>query len=173
MALKEIDITKLDRPFIDMIGNQWMLITSGDKDSFNMMTASWGFMGYVWGYPAAAVMLRPTRYTKQWIDRTHSYTLTFFPKPCRKQLAVLGTKSGRDMDKMHDSGLTPIELPGGQMSYKEATLTIVCEVAYAQEMKEECLLDKKVMPDWYPKGPSDLHTLYIGRITAAYLHTEE
>ena len=47
MTLKQIDPTKIDDKFIDMIGNEWMLITSGNMDSFNMMTASWGFLGYM------------------------------------------------------------------------------------------------------------------------------
>ena len=53
MTLKQINPSDLDDKLIDMIGKQWMLGTSGNIDSFNMMTASWGFLGYIWGYPAA------------------------------------------------------------------------------------------------------------------------
>ena len=84
MTLKQIDPTKIDDKFIDMIGNEWMLITSGNMDSFNMMTASWGFLGYMWGLPAATCFLRPTRYTKEWVDRTHSFTISFFPDKYKK-----------------------------------------------------------------------------------------
>ncbi len=168
MTLKQINASDIDGKLIDMIGNQWMLITSGNIDSFNMMTASWGFLGYIWGYPAAMCVVRPTRYTKEWLDKTHSYTLTFFPDKYKKILAELGSKSGRNMDKMHDSGLTPIQLPTGDVSYQEATLTIVCRVAYSQAMTQSSFIDKTIMPKWYPIGPSDLHTMYIGQIMAVY-----
>lgn len=168
MTLKQLNPSELDGKIIDMIGNRWMLITSGNIDSFNMMTASWGFLGYIWGFPAAACVVRPTRFTKEWLDRTNSYTLTFFPDKYKKVLQTLGTLSGREMDKMHESGLTPIQLPTGDVGYEEATLTLVCRVAYKQDMTETSFIDTTVMPRWYPKGPSDLHTMYIGQITGLF-----
>lgn len=168
MTLKQIDPTKIDGNFIKMIGQDWMLVTSGNQESFNMMTASWGFAGYLWGMPATAIFVRPTRFTKEFIDRTHSYTLTFFPEKYKKILTDLGSRSGHDMDKMKASGLTPIQLPTGDMSFQEATLTIVCRVVYASPLQEAGILDPSIMPKWYPKGPEDLHTMYIGQITAAY-----
>ena len=168
MTLKQIDPTKIDDKFIDMIGNEWMLITSGNMDSFNMMTASWGFLGYMWGLPAATCFLRPTRYTKEWVDRTHSFTISFFPDKYKKILTTLGSKSGREIDKMHESGLTPIQLPTGDVTYKEATLTLVCRVMYHQTLDAKGFIDTTVMPKWYPLGATDLHTMYIGQIQAAY-----
>lgn len=168
MTLKQIDPAKLDGKFIDMIGNDWMLITSGTMDSFNMMTASWGFLGFMWGLPAATCFVRPSRYTKEWIDKTHSLTLSFFPDKYKKVLSELGSKSGRDMDKMKNSGLTPIALPTGDVTYKEATLTLVCRVMYRQQLVEKDFIDPTVMPKWYPKGPADLHYMYITQIQAVF-----
>lgn len=168
MTLKQIDPQKIDDKFIDMIGNEWMLVTSGNMESFNMMTASWGFLGFIWGLPAATCLIRPSRYTKEWVDKTHSFTLSFFPDKYKKALSVLGSKSGRDMDKMKDSGLTPIALPTGDVTYKEATLTLVCRVMYRQALDEKGFIDPTIMPKWYPLGPTDLHTMYIGQIQAAY-----
>lgn len=80
----------------------------------------------------------------------------------------MAARAAGTMDKMHESGLTPIPLPTGDVGYEEASLTIVCRVAYEQNMTQASFLDKSVMPRWYPKGPSDLHTMYIGQIIAAY-----
>lgn len=168
MTLKQIDPAKLDGKFIDMIGNDWMLITSGTMDSFNMMTASWGFLGFMWGLPAATCFVRPSRYTKEWIDKTHSLTLSFFPDKYKKVLSELGSKSGRDMDKMKNSGLTPIALPTGDVTYKEATLTLVCRVMYRQQLVEKDFIDPTVMPKWYPNGSTDLHYMYITQIQAVF-----
>ncbi len=169
MTLKQIDANKIDGNFIKMIGQDWMLITSGTPESFNMMTASWGFAGFMWGLPATSVFVRPSRYTKEFIDRTHSYTLSFFPDKYKKILTELGTKSGTEMNKMTDSGLTPIQLPTGDMTFQEATLTIVCHVMYKLPLEEQGFVDNSIMPKWYPKGPTDLHTQYIGQIVAAYV----
>lgn len=168
MTLKQIDPAKIDDNFIKMIGQEWMLITSGTLEDFNMMTASWGFAGFIWGLPATAVFIRPTRYTKEFVDRTHSYTLSFFSEKYKKILTELGTKSGRDMPKMSKSGLTPIQLPTGDITFQEASLTLSCKVLYKQELEQQGFLDPSVMPKWYPKGPSDLHTMYIGQILSAY-----
>lgn len=168
MTLKQIDPNKIDGNFIKMIGQDWMLVTSGTMESFNMMTASWGFAGYMWGLPATSIFVRPTRYTKEFIDRTNSYTLSFFPDKYKKILTELGTKSGHDMDKMTKSGLTPIQLPTGDITFQEATLTIVCHVMYKSPLQESGFVDNTVMPKWYPKGATDLHTQYIGQIVGAF-----
>lgn len=169
MTLKQIDPTKIDDNFIKMIGQDWMLITSGGPDNFNMMTASWGFAGFIWGMPSAAIFIRPSRYTKEFVDKTHAFTISFFPEKYKKILTELGTKSGHEMDKMTKSGLTPIQLPTGDMTFKEATLTLACHVTYKQPLTAAGFLDQSLMPKWYPKGEGDLHTMYIGQILAAYL----
>lgn len=168
MTIKQITPEKIDLNFIEAIGKDWMLVTAGTQEAFNMMTASWGFAGYIWGLPATAIVVRPSRYTKTFIDTAHNYTLSFFPDKYRKILQTLGTKSGRDMNKMADSGLTPMQLPTGDMAFEEASLTIACRVMYRQQLTEEGFLDPSLFPKWYPQGASDLHTLYIGEIQAVY-----
>ena len=48
MSFKEINLTDLQFNPFTKIGSQWMLITAGNKDGFNTMTASWGGMGVLW-----------------------------------------------------------------------------------------------------------------------------
>lgn len=169
MTLKQIDPTNIDDNFIKMIGQEWMLVTAGTPESFNMMTASWGFAGYIWGLPATSIFIRPTRYTKEFVERSNAYTLSFFPEKYKKVLTELGTKSGREMNKMTESGLTPIQLPTGDMTFREASLTLVCHVMYKAPLVENGFVDTTVLPKWYPKGVTDLHTMYVGQIVAAYV----
>lgn len=168
VELKQIEADKIDLNFIEAIGKDWMLVTSGNQQSFNMMTASWGFAGYMWGMPSTAIVIRPTRFTKEFIDKLHTYTLSFFPDKYKKILSVLGSKSGREIDKMKESGLTPMQLPTGDIGYEEASLTIACRVVYARPIDETGFLDSAIMPKWYPAGAEDLHALYIGEIQAVY-----
>ena len=40
------------------VGRDWMLITAGPPDNFNMMTASWGTWGHLWERDVAILLAR-------------------------------------------------------------------------------------------------------------------
>ena len=70
MSFTEIKAEELkDNPF-DLIGKQWMLITAGNEEKCNTMTASWGGVGIMWGKPTATAYIRDSRYTKNlWTEK--------------------------------------------------------------------------------------------------------
>ena len=102
---------------------KWALLTAGDNDSFNTMTISWGGLGTLWNKPVATTYVRTSRYTHEFLDNNDYFTVSFFPEEYKKQLGVLGSKSGRDMDKIHDSGLTPKSVDGS-VTFEEAEVTL-------------------------------------------------
>lgn len=53
---KELAATELKDNVFDLIGKQWMLVTAGNKDKFNTMTASWGAMGILFNKPVAITL---------------------------------------------------------------------------------------------------------------------
>ena len=56
---KEISAKDIDGNLIKAIANEWMLISAGNESNYNMMTASWGFVGEMWGNDCAfALILR-------------------------------------------------------------------------------------------------------------------
>ncbi len=162
--LKEIEPSALERNVFDLIGSDWMLVTAGDESKLNTMTASWGALGVMWGKPAATIYLRPQRYTKEFVDSHDHFTLGVFDESWRKQLGYLGTVSGRDEDKIAHAGLTPV-FDEAAPYFQEASLVLVCRKAYAQELQDECFIDRSHLETWYPEH--DLHTLYIGIIEKA------
>ena len=161
--MKEITFKELNENMISRIGSDWMLITSGDEKSFNMMTASWGGVGFMWGKPVAVAVIRPTRHTFGFVEQTKRFTLSFF-EDGKREMAVLGSKSGRD-----ESGFTPFALPDGQMGYKEARLTLECEVLYQDELKEKNFLDKSLCERWYTPEQGGYHTAYVAEIKHIYV----
>ncbi len=167
--MKEISVSELNENMIEKIGKDWMLVTSGDAESFNTMTASWGGVGFIWGKPVAVTVVRHSRLTHEFIEKTHRFTLSFFDKKYRKQLSILGTKSGREMDKMHDSGLIPSELPDGDMAFNEAWLVLECEVLYKDEIKEGNFLDKTIPEKFYTPEQGGYHTAYVGEIKRIFI----
>ena len=159
--LKKIDLKDLKDNVFTRIGDQWMLITAGQGEDCNTMTASWGGLGVIWGQPAATVYIRPQRYTKEFVDREPLYTLCFFPESYKKALGYLGTHSGRDGDKVAEAGLTPV-FGDGYTYFAEANLVMVCRKLYRAPVLEEGFLDKELMNEYYPQR--DFHDLYVGEI---------
>lgn len=43
------DAVNMDFNPFKKIGKEWMLVTAGDEQKWNTMTASWGFAGVMWG----------------------------------------------------------------------------------------------------------------------------
>jgi len=156
---KEIKPTEIDKNLIDAIANEWMLITAGDKDGYNMMTASWGFMGEMWGNDTAIAMIRPQRYTMGFVEKCDYYTLSFYGdnKDIHK---ICGSMSGRDVDKTKLTKLTPV-FDCNSVYFEEAQLVIICKKQYVQDMKEECFIDKTPLK-WYDN--KDYHKMIFGKI---------
>lgn len=155
---KEISAKEIDTNLIKAISEEWMLAAAGDNDKFNMMTASWGFAGEMWGNDCMAAVIRPQRYTMEFINNSDYFTLSFYGdnKDIHK---ICGSKSGRDTDKVKLTGLTPV-FSDNTVYFEEARLVIICKKQYVQQMKEECFTDKEPLR-WYN---NDLHYMVIGKI---------
>lgn len=139
---------------------KWALLTAGKPDKFNTMTVSWGGLGTIWNKSVATVYVRLSRYTHQFMDDNEYFTVSFYPEDRKKVLAVLGSKSGRDMDKIHNSGLTPVAA-GKSVSFKEAEVTLVCRKLFCQRV-ELSNIPEEVVKACYPSG--DPHDMYIGEV---------
>lgn len=165
MSLKQIDASTLTFNPFEKLSKQWALVSAGTPDRFNMMTVSWGAVGVIWGKPSATVYIRHSRYTKEFVDAGDTFVLTFLKDGHRDALNVLGSKSGRDMDKMRASGLTPAVVDGG-VTFEEAELVLVCRKCFAQLLPPDNFTDPSILDRCY--ADKDYHTMYIGEIVAAY-----
>ena len=159
---KEIAPNQWEESVFRRIGKDWMLVTAEKEDgSVNTMTASWGGLGIMWNKPVAFVVIRPQRYTKEFVDASGRLSLTFFGEEYRKMMGYMGTVSGRDEDKIAVQGLTVIH--EGQTPYfEEADTAMITRVLFAQPYQEESFLDAEVREKMYPS--KDYHTLYICEI---------
>ena len=130
MQFQEIDIREIKENAIRLIRDEWALITAGDQKKWNTMTVSWGGIGELWGKDVAMIFIRPQRYTYEFIEREDYFTMSFFEKEYKKALSLCGSKSGRDIDKAKEAGLTPLFL-GSAVAIEEAKLVFICrKVAY-------------------------------------------
>jgi flavin reductase (DIM6/NTAB) family NADH-FMN oxidoreductase RutF len=145
---------------------QWFLLTAGDfaAGQFNTMTVSWGSLGTIWNKPFAQVVVRPTRYTREFMEQYPTFTLSAFPSEHHEALKLLGSKSGRDGDKIAASGLTPCAATTvAAPTFAQAELVIECRKMYWQDMDPTNFLDAAIEKN-YPK--KDYHRIYWGEIVA-------
>lgn len=142
-----------------LMGKDWTLITAKVGEKINTMTASWGGFGHLWNKDVAFIYIRPQRYTHEFVEKSDFFTLSFFDEEHRQKLTYLGRHSGRDGDKIAESGLTPL-YERETAYFSEAKLVLVCKKIYRQELNPDGFIDEKI-DEFYKK---DYHTMYIGEI---------
>lgn len=131
----------------------------------NVMVASWGFIGTMWGKKVFVAPIRDSRYTKEKIDATGEFTVSVPPAgEMKKEIAFCGSKSGRDYDKWKETGMKqrPAKVAGGCVvdgcvKYYE------CKVLGVVPMGG---MDLALVAKWY--ATPDLHNFYFGEIVAEY-----
>ncbi|MDR3318428.1 MAG: flavin reductase [Clostridiales bacterium] len=161
---KKIPVQEINGNVFEMIGSDWMLITAGDKQKANAMTASWGGFGVMWNSSVAYIVIRPQRYTKEFVDANETFSLSFFSSEYKSALGYLGSVSGRDEDKLTKSKLT-LEYDDGTPYFGEASLVLLCRKLFAQPLDPGSFTDPALPEKIYPN--KDFHTLYVAKITKA------
>ena len=144
---------------------QWLLLTAGDlrAKQFNPMTVAWGSFGTMWGKPFAQIVVRPQRYTLEFLQRFPSFTLCAFGDKQREALNLCGSVSGRTVDKIKESGLTPMATSVGAPAYEEAELVVECTKIYHQVMDPKGFIDREIEKNYDKK---DYHHIFFGEIKA-------
>lgn len=143
------------------IGKQWMLITAGDAEKSNPMTASWGGVGVLWNKPVAYLFIRPQRYTYGLAEAGQTFTACFLGEEHRAALNYCGTHSGREGNKAALCGLTPKAHESGAVYYEEAETVLVLQKLYVDTLKEEGFVNTGLLSN-YKNG--DFHRVYVCEI---------
>lgn len=150
-----------------------VLLTTAAQGKVNTMTIGWGTLGIEWGKPIFIAFVRESRYTKELLDKNPEFTVNIpYGEFDKNILSVCGTRSGREMDKIGELGLTleqpqTVSVPG----IRQLPLTLECKVIYRQE-QDESAVNEENTKRYYSRegqGKGDYHTAYYGQITAAYI----
>ena len=165
--MKQIKAIEVNENVIKEFGKTWALVTARKKDgSFNMCTLSWGSIGVLWSKEVVTIYVKPIRHTDSFLFEDDYFTITFFDEDHRSDLALCGTKSGRDIDKIKESNLEAIELENG-ITYKDFKRVYVCKKIYqAPFIKEGFINNQESLDRDYKDEP--FHNIYIGEIVAVY-----
>lgn len=163
---KEIAFTDVKENVVDLLKNQWGLVTAGDKNGLNTMTVSWGAVGELWAMDMATIYIRPQRHTVNYLENSEYFTLSFYPEECHKTLAFCGSKSGKDVDKVKETGLTPVFSESAPY-FEEAKLVLICKKVAKGSFDPEQFIDKSIIDKQYPAH--DYHYIYYGAIEKVFI----
>lgn len=163
---KNITPDKIPGNITKMMSEDWMLITAGKENEFNMMTASWGALGYVFGKPAFFCFINPTRYTYQLMEKNDTYTLSFYTEAYRDALKYCGSHTGASEDKVKGSGLTPITLSSGSKAFSEAWMIIECKKMMSQPLNADSFNSEEQRKEWSQKV---INKMFIGEILNVWI----
>lgn len=163
---RKVNVNDLEQNIFNEYENNWMIVSAKDPaGKINGMTVSWGALGRFWEKPAATIYIRQSRFTREFIDSQEYFTISMF-EGHKKELGLYGSKSGRNCDKLAESGMHLAELDG-QPAYEESKCVLICRKMYQDDIRLEDLTDKQ-RADFYPDN--DYHTMYIAEITACYVN---
>lgn len=159
-----------DYDIFTLVGKDLFAITAGNANHYNSMIGSGGGFGLLFRKPAAWCVIRSDRYTLELMEREGIYTISYFPEEYREQMMFLGSKTGRDSDKMQESKLLAIETTSGSIAFAEAKLIIECKLT---QVTMPTVSDfrtpeaKEYLKDAY-KEPTDYRQYVFGEITHSW-----
>jgi flavin reductase (DIM6/NTAB) family NADH-FMN oxidoreductase RutF len=164
MKKKEVGPFEFSEQTMEEMGGCGCLLVAGDERKNNVMTIGWGFLGVLWGRPMFMVAVRPSRHTFGFLEESAEFTVNVPRKGIEDALTLCGTKSGRDMDKFKEAGLT--RLAGKKVRtpiIEECIVNYECKTVWKTKMQE------KDLPGFAKSGfykSGDFHTVYFGEIVS-------
>jgi flavin reductase (DIM6/NTAB) family NADH-FMN oxidoreductase RutF len=152
-------LRKLEDPSLLLVG------TKKDGKS-NVMALGWGCVGVMWNKKVFIVLVRPTRFTHEFIEETSEFTVNVPDEGMKKIVAHCGRVSGRKHNKFKESKLHLIKGKKVKVPViKECKIHYECRVIHKLKINSK-LVPEKVKETFYPKG--NFHTVFFGEIVAAY-----
>lgn len=166
MAKKDCAYTDYLAETISTMSTNGILLVAADASGkANTMAIGWGTIGFIWGKPIFVVLVRPSRYTYEFMDGG-DFTVNVMPAQLNDVVTYCGTVSGRDHDKFAEKGLTLVPAKTVKTPViEQAVIVYECKTVHKNEVIPAQLAED-IKASAYPEG--DFHTLYFGEITAVY-----
>lgn len=146
------------------LGQGGCLLVGGEKG--NPMTIGWGTVGIIWGRPVFVVAVRPSRYTFGLMEALGEFTVNVPPDSFKKEVASIGSESGRTVDKIAKHKLRLARSRDVKVPYiEQCPIHYECRVIHKGNVINADL-EREIVAKSYPNG--DFHRLYFGEILGVY-----
>jgi len=163
--MKDVDYMSVAQDSMNKIKKGAFLTVRSGK-GLNTMTIGWATFGVVWTKPIMMVAVRSSRHTFGIIEAAKDFTVSVPTGDMQKEIAICGSKSGRDIDKFKMCELETAESRHvSSPIIKKSGRHYECRIVYKSAM-DPAFFDKDSDSSLYPK--KDYHTLYFGEIVACY-----
>lgn len=141
-------------------------LSSGDEYKANTMSITWGSVGYMWKKKIFSVVISDIRYTKEFIDKGNTFTISIpYGRSFDKAIDLCGHNSGRDVNKEE---LTGIKFISGKVV--ESPVIDGCNMYYECKVILKQKVDvNSVNPELNLDEEENGYTMYFGEIVAQYL----
>jgi flavin reductase (DIM6/NTAB) family NADH-FMN oxidoreductase RutF len=172
---KQISPEEISDNVFTLVGKDFFAVTAGKEDHYNSMIGSGGGLGLLFRKPTTWCVLRADRYTLEMILKEQTYTMSYFPNEYKEQILFLGSKSGRDSEKMKEVELTSVQTPSGDISFKEARLIIECKLTQITTPNPDdfyAQVARDYIKEAY-KGANDYRKYVFGEITHVWIKKKE
>ena len=168
---KQISPDEIRDNVFTLVGKDFTVLTAGKVDHYNSMISSGGGLGLLFMKPTTWSIVRADRYTLEMIQKEQTYTLSYFPNEYKEQILFLGSKSGRDSEKMKEVELTCIPTPSGDMTFQEARLIIESRLTAltTPDPSDFCTQEAKDYINEAYKKANDYRKLVFGEITHVWI----
>lgn len=170
MERQEVHYThNLDMTLSALSKGGLLLASTKQSGESNVMTIGWGTLGIIWGKQIFVALVRPSRFTHEYIEDSGEFTVNVPTADMRKWVAYVGTHTGREVDKFAEFGMTVS--PGTKIksvTIDNCPLVYECRVVHKNEVIPTNL-DPSIDSGSYPRG--DYHTLYYGEILGVFSAT--
>ncbi|MFV0440872.1 MAG: flavin reductase [Lachnospirales bacterium] len=165
MDFKKIDINNYTFNPFTKISKEWLLVTAEKEGVANTLTASWGGVGHIWNKNVVYIFIRESRYTKEFLDSSDTFSLTFFDDKYKTDLSYLGTVSGRDEKKIEKVGFNVSHIDNTPY-FDEAKEVFICKKLSKHFIAKDGMIDETIVPKCYSNN--DYHYMYVGEIIDIY-----
>jgi flavin reductase (DIM6/NTAB) family NADH-FMN oxidoreductase RutF len=152
-----------------------ILLTAGDLNNRNSMTIGWGTIGYLFRKNVVIVYVKESRYTKHLMDESEYFSISFLSDKYKKELAIMGSKSGKDIDKYKETNLHLVYDIDKKVSYiKESYLVFKLKKISNLKFDYDHIYDCDIVKNYYSGSEeNNFHTMYIGEIVSCLVSENE
>ena len=167
MPKQDIHFSRYIRETFDVLSHDGALLVTAKKSGHaNVMTIGWGTFGWIWSKPVLMVMVRPSRYTYEFLEDNGEFTVNIPGKDLAETVAYCGRVSGRNFDKFAEKSMTATRAKRVRVPIiKECLLHYECRVVHTNDILPETLVPEINNTAYSDKS---YHRLYFGEILATY-----
>lgn len=164
--MKKVEVTEIIKTVQEKLPGGIFFTTSDVNGKANTMTIGWGGIIVMHGVPAFLAPVRLSRFSYENIKNNRYFTVSVPLHDMKNQVALAGTKSGRDIDKFDNTGLSTTTAQSVNVPIiKECELHIEAEIMSEADMVEDRITED-VAKRYYSNH--DIHTFFIGKILECY-----